>query len=142
MTTLIHFIAHEMGHVPKRGERHSFGGLDFLVLHTKGGAVRWFKVVPTGAAWVVDPVGDVPRSAGGHNLLNRYALVAAVLLAACAQAVSIAWPVSGDLTGVIGATRDVVVRGDTLWWLQFLAHAVLAALSLCEAPLCRAAPVG
>jgi magnesium and cobalt transporter len=40
-------IAHEMGHVPKRGERHSLGGLDFLVLHTKGGAVRWFKVVPT-----------------------------------------------------------------------------------------------
>ena len=32
-------IAHEMGHVPKRGERHSIGGLDFLVLHTKGGAV-------------------------------------------------------------------------------------------------------
>jgi magnesium and cobalt transporter len=41
-------IAHEMGHVPKRGERHSHGGLDFLVLHTKGGAVKWFKVSPTG----------------------------------------------------------------------------------------------
>ena len=44
-------IAHDMGHVPKRGERHSLGGLDFVVLHTKGGAVRWFKVstspVPT-----------------------------------------------------------------------------------------------
>jgi magnesium and cobalt transporter len=39
-------IAHEMGHVPKRGERHSLGGLDFLVLHTKGGAVKWFKVTP------------------------------------------------------------------------------------------------
>ncbi len=37
-------IAHEMGHVPKRGERYSVGGLDFLVLHTKGGAVKWFKV--------------------------------------------------------------------------------------------------
>jgi magnesium and cobalt transporter len=37
-------IAHEMGHVPKRGERHSLGGLDFSVLHTKGGAVKWFKV--------------------------------------------------------------------------------------------------
>jgi magnesium and cobalt transporter len=37
-------IAHEMGHVPKRGERHSLCGLDFLVLHTKGGAVKWFKV--------------------------------------------------------------------------------------------------
>lgn len=37
-------IAHEMGHVPKRGERHSMCGLDFSVLHTKGGAVKWFKV--------------------------------------------------------------------------------------------------
>lgn len=39
-------IAHQMGHVPKRGERYSVGGLDFIVLHTKGGAVRWFKVSP------------------------------------------------------------------------------------------------
>jgi magnesium and cobalt transporter len=39
-------IAHQMGHVPKRGERYSVGGLDFLVLHTKGGAVKWFKVSP------------------------------------------------------------------------------------------------
>jgi magnesium and cobalt transporter len=39
-------IAHEMGHVPKRGEHHSLAGLNFVVLHTKGGAVRWFKVSP------------------------------------------------------------------------------------------------
>jgi magnesium and cobalt transporter len=39
-------IAHEMGQVPKRGEKHTLGGLDFVVLHTKGGAVRWFKVSP------------------------------------------------------------------------------------------------
>ena len=39
-------IAHEMGHVPKRGEHHAIGGFDFIVLHTKGGAVRWFKVSP------------------------------------------------------------------------------------------------
>jgi magnesium and cobalt transporter len=39
-------IAHEMGHVPKRGERFAFCGLDFVVLHTKGGAVKWFKVSP------------------------------------------------------------------------------------------------
>ncbi|HSI52426.1 MAG: HlyC/CorC family transporter [Ramlibacter sp.] len=39
-------IAHEMGHVPKRGEQHQLAGLNFLVLHTKGGAVRWFKVSP------------------------------------------------------------------------------------------------
>jgi len=39
-------IAHEMGHVPRRGEHHSLAGLNFVVLHTKGGAVRWFKVAP------------------------------------------------------------------------------------------------
>ena len=39
-------IAHTMGHVPKRGERHVLAGLEFLVLHTKGGAVKWFKVSP------------------------------------------------------------------------------------------------
>ena len=37
-------IAHEIGHVPKRGELFELGGLHFVVLHTKGGAVRWFKV--------------------------------------------------------------------------------------------------
>ena len=39
-------IAHEMGHVPKRGERHALAGLNFVVLHTQGGAVKWFKVSP------------------------------------------------------------------------------------------------
>jgi magnesium and cobalt transporter len=39
-------IAHEMGHVPKRGEQHVLAGLSFVVQHTKGGAVRWFKVSP------------------------------------------------------------------------------------------------
>lgn len=39
-------IAHEMGHVPKRGEHYNLGGLNFLVLHTKAGAVKWFKVSP------------------------------------------------------------------------------------------------
>ena len=39
-------IAHEMGHVPKRGEHIQLAGLNFVVLHTKGGAVRWFKVSP------------------------------------------------------------------------------------------------
>jgi magnesium and cobalt transporter len=43
-------IAHEMGHVPKRGECYSIGGLDFVVLHTKGGAVKWFRVSPTPVA--------------------------------------------------------------------------------------------
>jgi len=35
-----------MGHVPKRGEQHVMAGLQFVVLHTKGGAVKWFKVSP------------------------------------------------------------------------------------------------
>jgi len=39
-------IAHEMGHVPKRGEHVQIAGLNFVVLHTRGGAVRWFKVSP------------------------------------------------------------------------------------------------
>jgi magnesium and cobalt transporter len=43
-------VAHEMGHVPKRGERTELGGLQFVVLHTRGGAVRWFKVSPVDAS--------------------------------------------------------------------------------------------
>ncbi len=39
-------VAHEMGHVPKRGENMVLNGLSFTVLHTKGGAVKWFKVMP------------------------------------------------------------------------------------------------
>ncbi len=39
-------IAHAMGHVPKRGEQYVLAGLSFHVLHTKGGAVKWFKVSP------------------------------------------------------------------------------------------------
>ena len=39
-------VAHEMGHVPKRGEHHTLAGLNFVVMHTKGGAVKWFKVSP------------------------------------------------------------------------------------------------
>lgn len=38
-------IAHEMGHVPRRGEQLHLAGLAFTVLLTKGGTVRWFKVV-------------------------------------------------------------------------------------------------
>jgi magnesium and cobalt transporter len=39
-------IAHDMGHVPVRGEVHHLGGLTFEVMHTRGGAVKWFKVSP------------------------------------------------------------------------------------------------
>lgn len=38
-------VSHELGHVPARGESVRLGGLDFVVLHTRGGAVRWFKVM-------------------------------------------------------------------------------------------------
>ena len=40
-------VAHDMGHVPKRGEAHTMGGLQFVVQHTKGGSVKWFKVSRT-----------------------------------------------------------------------------------------------
>ena len=43
-------VAHEMGRVPKRGEVYALSGLHFTVLHTKGGAVRWFKVAPISPA--------------------------------------------------------------------------------------------
>lgn len=38
------WIAHDMGHVPKRGESHALVPWVFVVQHTKGGAVKWFKV--------------------------------------------------------------------------------------------------
>lgn len=37
-------IAHTLGHVPVRGERCRMGGLEFKVLHMRGGVVRWFRV--------------------------------------------------------------------------------------------------
>ncbi len=37
-------VSHAMGRVPRRGEHHELQGLDFMVQHSKGGAVRWFKV--------------------------------------------------------------------------------------------------
>jgi magnesium and cobalt transporter len=39
-------IAHQMGHVPKRSEHLVLSNLNFTVLHTKGGAVKWFRVSP------------------------------------------------------------------------------------------------
>ncbi|MEO6279033.1 transporter associated domain-containing protein, partial [Roseateles sp.] len=43
-------VAHEHGRVPRRGESVRVGGLNFAVMLTRGGAVRWFKVtrVPEG----------------------------------------------------------------------------------------------
>ena len=40
-------VSHEMGHVPKRGEAYEGFGLRLVVMHAKGGAVRWFKVTPS-----------------------------------------------------------------------------------------------
>ena len=37
-------IAHEMGYVPRRGEIFILGSLKFEVMHTKSGAVKWFRV--------------------------------------------------------------------------------------------------
>ena len=37
-------VSHELGHVPRRGEVMRLGGLQFAVMLTRGGAVRWFKV--------------------------------------------------------------------------------------------------
>ena len=44
--TLGALMAHRMGHAPRRGEHQVMGGLDFRVLHAKGGVVKWFKVSP------------------------------------------------------------------------------------------------
>jgi len=38
------WVAHEMGHVPVKGESHVLMGLRFEVMHTRAGAVKWFKV--------------------------------------------------------------------------------------------------
>lgn len=38
------WVSHAMGHSPKRGEMFEAAGLQLVVLHSKGGAVRWFQV--------------------------------------------------------------------------------------------------
>jgi len=38
------YVAHELGHVPRRGEVFKMGGLRFQVMLARGGSVRWFKV--------------------------------------------------------------------------------------------------
>jgi len=45
-------VAQDCGHVPRRGEVVRVGGLNFSVMLTRGGAVRWFRVerTPPGAA--------------------------------------------------------------------------------------------
>jgi magnesium and cobalt transporter len=43
-------VVHDVGRVPRRGETAVVGGLQFTVMLTRGGAVRWFKVSPAPAA--------------------------------------------------------------------------------------------
>ena len=45
-STIGGYIAHVMGHVPRRGEAHVVGDWRFEVMHTRAGAVKWFKVMP------------------------------------------------------------------------------------------------
>jgi magnesium and cobalt transporter len=45
-------VAHELGHVPRRGESLPVGPLTFSAMLTRGGAVRWFKVTRPPAAAV------------------------------------------------------------------------------------------
>lgn len=49
-------VAQALGRVPRRGEAVEIGGLRFVVMLARGGAVRWFKVtrVGTGAVSVAD----------------------------------------------------------------------------------------
>src|SRR3990167_5441145 len=51
-------IAHQLGHVPRRGEASEAGGLQFQVMITRGGAVRWFRV----ARQTAPPAGARDRS--------------------------------------------------------------------------------
>jgi len=37
-------VADHLGRVPRRGEVVDVGGLRFVVMLTRGGAVRWFRV--------------------------------------------------------------------------------------------------
>ncbi|MEI6768126.1 MAG: CBS domain-containing protein [Betaproteobacteria bacterium] len=44
--TIAGWIAHEMGHVPVKGEIFLWNDLRFEVMHTTAGVVKWFKVRP------------------------------------------------------------------------------------------------
>jgi magnesium and cobalt transporter len=63
--TLGGLIAHEMGHVPHRGESFELAGLRFVVLHARAGAVRWFKVFPLPAVGSEQPASASNATAPG-----------------------------------------------------------------------------
>ncbi len=52
-------VAHELGRVPRRGESTLVGGLSFTVMITRGGAVRWFRVVRAPEGEAASDGGDV-----------------------------------------------------------------------------------
>jgi magnesium and cobalt transporter len=52
------WVAHEMGHVPSKGESHVLMGLRFEVMHTRAGAVKWFKVKPLPPTPSSSPLGQ------------------------------------------------------------------------------------
>jgi magnesium and cobalt transporter len=60
-------VAHEYGRVPRRGETVELDGLRFVVMLTRGGAVRWFRVSPllaeeeTGRPAPAVRLGELPR---------------------------------------------------------------------------------
>ena len=91
------------------------GRPDFVVLHTKGGAVRWFKV---------SPVARRRRSGldARRARRRRCRCASGASLAGLAQAASIAAP----------------WNGQPQWWLQLLSLAVLA-WRCCSAPARRLA---
>lgn len=45
------WVSHVMGRLPKRGESLVVAGLNFTVMHAKGGAVRWFQVTRVEGNW-------------------------------------------------------------------------------------------
>jgi magnesium and cobalt transporter len=42
--TLGGLIAHDIGHVPQKGEAFTVAGLKFEVMHARAGAVKWFRL--------------------------------------------------------------------------------------------------
>lgn len=108
-------IAHEMGRVPKRGEHLQLCGLHFVVLHTKGGAVRWFKVSQGGRQRPLPTDGGRSVPAFARTAWGSWARIGAMgvaALAGLAQAASLALPGTGQ----------------PVWWLQCVSMVVLAGL--------------
>ena len=54
-------VAHELGHVPRRGETTQLATLQFSVMLTRGGAVRWFRVTRS----LPDSVASSTEELGG-----------------------------------------------------------------------------